>query len=83
MSKSPKAQKVFDLVKKKFGIDRDELTDDTNFVKALGAYSVDMIELVAEFATEFKTEIPEKDAQKLRTLGDAIAYLSQGARANG
>jgi acyl carrier protein len=53
------------------------LTDDASFIEDLGADSLDIVELVMEFEKEFNIDIPDEDAEKLRTVGDAIGYLNQ------
>jgi acyl carrier protein len=59
------------------GVERDKLTDDANFIEDLGADSLDIVELVMEFEKEFNIDIPDEDAEKLKTVGDAMAYLNQ------
>ncbi|MBM3908861.1 MAG: acyl carrier protein, partial [Gemmatimonadetes bacterium] len=56
---------------------REKLTNEASFIEDLGADSLDIVELVMEFEKEFNIDIPDEDAEKLRTVGDAIAYLNQ------
>ena len=69
--------KVKDIIEKELGVEREKLTNDANFIEDLGADSLDIVELVMEFEKEFNIDIPDEDAEKLRTVGDAIAYLDQ------
>ena len=71
------AQKVRDIIEKELGVEREKLTDNANFIEDLGADSLDIVELVMEFEKEFNIDIPDEDAEKLRTVGDAIGYLNQ------
>ena len=69
--------KVKDIIEKELGVEREKLTDGASFIEDLGADSLDIVELVMEFEKEFNIDIPDEDAEKLRTVGDAIAYLHQ------
>ncbi len=69
--------KVKDIIVTELGVEREKLTDDASFIDDLGADSLDIVELVMEFEKEFNLDIPDEDAEKLRTVGDAIAYLNQ------
>ena len=71
------ADKVRDLIEKELGVEREKLTDSASFIEDLGADSLDIVELVMEFEKEFNIDIPDEDAEKLRTVGDAIGYLNQ------
>jgi acyl carrier protein len=71
------AAKVKDIIEKELGVEREKLTDDANFIEDLGADSLDIVELVMEFEKEFNIDIPDEDAEKLKTVGDAMAYLNQ------
>ena len=68
------AQKVRDIIEKELGVEREKLTDEASFIEDLGADSLDIVELVMEFEKEFNIDIPDEDAEKLRTVGDAIGY---------
>ncbi|MFN9575104.1 MAG: acyl carrier protein [Gemmatimonadota bacterium] len=70
-------EKVKDIIEKELGVEREKLTNEASFIEDLGADSLDIVELVMEFAKEFEIDIPDEDAEKLRTVGDAIAYLEQ------
>ena len=63
-------------LEKELGVEREKLSDDASFIEDLGADSLDIVELVMEFEKEFNIDIPDEDAEKLRTVGDAIKYLN-------
>ena len=69
--------KVKEIIEKELGVEKDKLTPDARFIEDLGADSLDIVELVMEFEKEFNIDIPDEDAEKLKTVGDAIAYLNQ------
>ena len=71
------AEKVKDIIEKELGVEREKLTSDASFIEDLGADSLDIVELVMEFEKEFNIDIPDEEAEKLRTVGDAIGYLNQ------
>jgi acyl carrier protein len=68
--------KVKDIIEKELGVEREKLTNEASFIEDLGADSLDIVELVMEFEKEFNIDIPDEDAEKLRTVGDAINYLN-------
>jgi acyl carrier protein len=68
-------EKVKEIIAKELGVEREKLTDDASFMEDLGADSLDTVELVMEFEKEFNIDIPDEDAEKLRTVGDALNYL--------
>ena len=70
-------EKVKEIIAKELGVEREKLTNDASFMEDLGADSLDTVELVMEFEKEFNIDIPDEDAEKLRTVGDAINYLHQ------
>jgi acyl carrier protein len=69
------AEKVKDIIEKELGVEREKLTDSASFIEDLGADSLDIVELVMEFEKEFNIDIPDEDAEKLKTVGDAMSYL--------
>ncbi len=69
------ADKVRDIIEKELGVEREKLTDNASFIEDLGADSLDIVELVMEFEKEFNIDIPDEEAEKLRTVGEAVAYL--------
>ena len=68
-------QKVIDIVAEQMGVDKAEITRETNFVNDLNADSLDTVELVMEFEDEFETSIPDEEAEKIQTVGQAIDYI--------
>ena len=56
-------------------MEREKLTDEASFMEDLGADSLDTVELVMAFEKEFDIDIPDEEAEKLRTVGDALKYL--------
>jgi acyl carrier protein len=76
------AQKVRDIIEIELGVEREKLTDEASFIEDLGADSLDIVELVMEFEKEFNIDIPDEDAEKLRTVGDAVGYLNQKMASN-
>ncbi|MCX5755352.1 MAG: acyl carrier protein [Gemmatimonadetes bacterium] len=69
--------KVKDIIEKELGVEREKLTNEASFIEDLGADSLDIVELVMEFEKEFNIDIPDEDAEKLRTVGDAMTYMNQ------
>jgi acyl carrier protein len=69
--------KVKDIIAEELGVERDKLTDDASFMEDLGADSLDQVELVMAFEKEFDIDIPDEEAEKLRTVGDALKYLHE------
>jgi acyl carrier protein len=67
--------KVKDIIAEELGVEREKLTNEASFMEDLGADSLDTVELVMAFEKEFGIDIPDEDAEKLRTVGDALAYL--------
>ena len=70
-------EKVKDIIAKELGVEKEKLTDDASFMEDLGADSLDTVELVMEFEKEFNIDIPDEDAEKMRTVGDALSYLRE------
>ena len=76
-------EKVISIVAEQMGVDKGEISRDTNFVNDLNADSLDTVELVMEFEDEFETSIPDEDAEKIQTVGQAIDYIKDHlAKAN-
>jgi acyl carrier protein len=69
--------RVKDIIAEELGVEREKLTNDASFMEDLGADSLDTVELVMAFEKEFDLDIPDEEAEKLRTVGDALAYLHQ------
>jgi len=68
-------QKVKDIIINELGVEAEKVTPEAKFVDDLGADSLDTVELVMAFEEEFGMEIPDEDAEKLQTVGDAISYI--------
>jgi acyl carrier protein len=67
--------KVTDIIVNKLGVDQDQVTAEASFTNDLGADSLDTVELVMEFEKAFNIQIPDEDAEKIATVGDAVNYL--------
>ncbi len=76
MTESEIEAKVIDIVAEQMGVDKTELSRETNFANDLNADSLDTVELVMEFEDEFDTSIPDEEAEKIQTVGQAITYIS-------
>src|SRR5690242_21583196 len=70
-------EKVKDIIVEELGVEREKLTNDASFMEDLGADSLDTVELVMAFEKEFDIDIPDEEAEKLRTVGDALKYLHE------
>ncbi len=70
-------EKVKDIIVEELGVEREKLKDDASFMEELGADSLDTVELVMAFEKEFDIDIPDEEAEKLRTVGDAMKYLNE------
>jgi len=69
--------KVIDIVAEQMGADKAKITRDTSFVEDLNADSLDTVELVMEFEDEFETSIPDDQAEKIQTVGQAVDFIKQ------
>jgi len=67
--------RVKEIIVENLGVDSEKVTPEASFVEDLGADSLDTVELVMAFEEEFDIEIPDEDAEKLATVGDAMTYL--------
>jgi acyl carrier protein len=74
---SENASRVREIIAQELGVEMEKVTDDANFVEDLGADSLDTVELVMAFEEEFGIEIPDEDAEKMQTVGQAIGYLNK------
>jgi acyl carrier protein len=68
-------ERVVEIVAEQMGVDKAQVTRETSFVNDLGADSLDTVELVMEFEDEFDISIPDEDAEKIQTVGQAIDYV--------
>ena len=69
------ADKVKAIIVEQLGVDPDEVVPGASFTEDLGADSLDIVELVMAFEEEFGIEIPDEEAEKIATVGDATAYI--------
>ena len=74
------ADKVKEIIVDKLSVDENEVTPTAEFSKDLGADSLDTVELIMEFEKEFGLTIPDEDAEKITTVGDAIAYIESNKK---
>jgi len=70
-------EKVKECIVSQLGVNEDEVTNEASFIDDLGADSLDIVELVMAFEEKFGIEIPDEDVEKLRTVGDAIKYVTE------
>jgi len=70
-------EKVKEIIVKQMGANKDQVTPDTSFINDLGADSLDTVELVMELEDAFDVSIPDEDAEKMQTVGDAINYIKE------
>ena len=73
------AAKVKEIIINELGVDADKVIDEASFVEDLGADSLDTVELVMAFEEEFGIDIPDEDAEQMRTVGDAVKYIDENA----
>ena len=71
--------RVKEIIVEELGVDADKVTSEASFVDDLGADSLDTVELVMALEEEFGIDIPDEDAEKMRTVGDAVAYIAEHA----
>jgi acyl carrier protein len=69
------AEKVTKIIVDKLGVDESEVTPNASFTQDLGADSLDTVELIMEFEKEFNISIPDEQAEKITTVGQAVSYL--------
>lgn len=71
------AEKVKSIIVDKLGVEESEVTNEASFTNDLGADSLDTVELIMEFEKEFNIAIPDEQAEKIATVGDAVDYISK------
>jgi acyl carrier protein len=76
-------ERVAEIIAEQLGVSKDEVVPEASFIDDLGADSLDIVELVMAMEEEFDIEIPDDDAEKIQTIGDAIAYVRERAAAAG
>jgi acyl carrier protein len=74
-------ERVKQIIVEQLGVDEAEVTPKASFVDDLGADSLDTVELVMAFEEAFDVEIPDEDAEKIRTVQDAVSYIEEHAKA--
>ncbi len=68
---------VKEIIVDQLGVDPEKLTDDAKFIEDLGADSLDTVELVMTFEEKFGVEVPDEDAEKLKSVADVVAYITE------
>lgn len=71
--------KVVEIISDQLGIDKDNITSETNLVDDLGADSLDIVSLIMAMEEEFGLEFPEDEADSFQTVGDVVEYISNNA----
>ena len=74
------AERVKAMIVDKLSVEETEVTNEASFTNDLGADSLDTVELIMEFEKEFGISIPDDQAEKITTVGDAIAYIEANAK---
>lgn len=74
-------EKVVAIVCEQMGASKDKVSTSTSFIQDLGADSLDTVELVMEFGDHFNISIPDEEAEKIQTVGDAVSYISNHSSA--
>ena len=70
-------EKVIDIISEQLGLGKEEIKPEANFLDDLGADSLDIVELVMAMEESFDMEIPDEDAENIRTVGDVINYVKE------
>ena len=73
-------EKITEIIVEQLGVKPEEVTPEASFVDDLGADSLDTVELVMALEEEFGIEIPDEDAEKIQTVGDAVKYIQEKAK---
>lgn len=74
------ASRVKAIIVDKLGVEESEVTNEVSFTNDLGADSLDTVELIMEFEKEFDVTIPDDQAEKITTVGDAVSYIEANAK---
>jgi acyl carrier protein len=69
--------KVVSIIVDKLGVEESEVTNEASFTNDLGADSLDTVELIMEFEKEFNLSIPDEEAEKIETVGNAVSYIEK------
>ena len=75
MSDEQIRQRVIDIVCEHLAVNKDQVTDSTSFIEDIGADSLDIVELVMELEEEFDIQIPDDQAEKIKTVGEAVEFI--------
>ena len=75
MSEEEIFNKIKDMIADNFDVDKDKITEDTNFMNDLDADSIDLVEFILQLEDEFGAEITDDEAEKIKTIGDAVSYI--------
>ena len=70
-------ERVIDIVCENLGVNKEQVTRQTSFIEDIGADSLDIVELVMELEEEFEITIPDEQAEKIKTVGEAIEYIER------
>ncbi len=73
-------EKIKSIIVEKLGVDEREVTPEASFTNDLGADSLDTVELIMEFEKEFNLQIPDDQAEKINTVGEAINYIENNKK---
>ncbi|MBI0121601.1 acyl carrier protein [Lactobacillus sp. M0398] len=76
MSKEEIFTKIRDILADNFEVEKEKITDETNFKSDLDADSIDLVEFILQLEDEFGAEISDEDAEKIKTVGDAVIYVA-------
>lgn len=82
MSPEEIESKVITIVAEQMGVDKAQISKETSFINDLNADSLDTVELVMEFEDAFETSIPDDEAEKIQTVGQAISFITQATADN-
>ena len=80
MSDQTIEQRVKKIIVDQLNINEEQVTSEASFLDDLGADSLDTVELIMEFEKEFNVSIPDEEAEKIQTVGDAVAYLKDNVK---
>ena len=69
-------EKIQEIIIDKLGVDQNKITENAKFIDDLGADSLDTVELIMQFEEEFEIEIPDEDAEKITSVGQAVDYIN-------
>ena len=73
------SERVTNIVAEQLGVDKEKVKPETHFINDLGADSLDTVELVMEFEDEFELSIPDEEAEKIQTVGQAIDHIKENS----